>query len=349
MGTYLVTGGAGFIGSNLVQLLLQHGHRVHVLDALTYASNPQLRLDHGTNPHFAFTHGSIGDPQALAQAFACAPDGVFHLAAESHVDRSIDDPEIFVQTNVVGTYRLLEASLRYWQQLPSASQAAFRLLHVSTDEVYGSLGPEGRFTADSPYDPSSPYSATKAASDHMVRAYHRTYGLPVIVTNCSNNYGPYQFPEKLIPHMILCCLQDLPLPVYGSGEHRRDWLHVHDHCRGLLAAMSHGHSGATYLFGSGREVQTLEIVQRICAAMDQHKPRADGLSHASRITHVADRPGHDWRCVIDATQSTRQLQWTPHVTLESGLPEAIGWYLAHAAWIDSARAQGYRPARQGLR
>lgn len=348
MRTYLVTGGAGFIGSNLVQMLLQSGHRVIVLDAFTYAANLQSLADARAHPAFHLIHGSIADAAALDRAFSFEPDGVLHLAAESHVDRSIDSPEAFIQTNVVGTYRLLETSLGYWRNRKTL-MSGFRFLHVSTDEVFGSLGSDGYFSESSPYNPSSPYSATKAAADHLVRSYHRTYGLPIVITNCSNNYGPFQFPEKLIPHTILCCLKGLTIPVYGSGLHSRDWLHVSDHCQGLIAAMTAGKDGETYLFGTGQEHSTLEVVGAVCRVIDELRPRADGKSYYTQIEHVRDRPGHDWRCAIDASLSVKTLGWKPQTLFTSGITQTVRWYLDNPSWVQAAVAQGYLPTRQGIR
>ncbi len=325
----LVTGGAGFIGSAVVRQAIASGHQVVNLDALTYAAclaNLAAVEDH---PDYAFEHADIRDPAALAGIFAHhRPDAVLHLAAESHVDRSIDGPGIFIETNVTGTYNLLEAARSHWQQ--AGRPDSFRFHHVSTDEVYGSLGATGKFTEDTPYAPNSPYSASKAASDHLVRAWHETYGLPVLVTNCSNNYGPYHFPEKLIPVIILNALSGRPIPIYGQGENIRDWLYVEDHADALLRVLANGQVGRTYNIGGENEATNLDIARTICGIIDRLRPAAQ--SHADQITFVADRPGHDLRYAIDPARVRAELGWQPSVTLEEGLEKTVAWYLANETW-----------------
>ncbi|MFZ5759215.1 MAG: dTDP-glucose 4,6-dehydratase [Thermodesulfobacteriota bacterium] len=343
MKTLLVTGGAGFIGTNLVRYLLAVRPELAVvnLDAVTYAGRPGNMDDLAAaeRKRYTFVHGDIRDARLLAELFASHRfDGVMHLAAESHVDRSISGPAAFVDTNVIGTFRLLEASLRYWQ---SGAASTFRFLHVSTDEVYGSLGETGRFTEQSHYDPSSPYSASKAASDHFVRACHRTYGLPTLITNCSNNYGPYQFPEKLIPLMLLNIIEEKPLPLYGDGRQVRDWLYVLDHCEALLTVLEKGRPGETYNVGGGAERRNIEIVTALCDMLDERLGRPAGSS-AALITHVTDRPGHDRRYAIDAGKISRELGWTPRHDFESALTATVDWYVANMAWVDSVRSGAYR-------
>ena len=345
----LITGGCGFIGSNLVRLALASGYDIVNLDALTYAGNPASLSDVTDSPAYAFVRGDIRDADLLRTTLdEHAPDAVLHLAAESHVDRSIDAPEDFILTNVVGTFRLLEAARRYHHALPDDRKASFRFLHISTDEVFGSLGPEGAFDEDTPYDPRSPYSASKASSDHLVRAYHHTYGLPTIVTNCSNNYGPRQFPEKLIPHMILNALAGKPLPVYGDGANIRDWLHVDDHCRALLAVLEKGAPGETYAIGGRSERTNIAIVETLCAILDRKWPRTDGKPYREQITFVADRPGHDRRYAIDAGKIERELGWKPRETFEKGLGKTVEWYLDNEVWTASILSGAYRLERLGL-
>ena len=335
--TFLVTGGAGFIGSNLVHFLVRNGHRVITLDALTYAGNtasveglPPL----GSNGGHLFVRGDIADGALVASILKeHAPDGVFNLAAESHVDRSIDGPAAFIETNVVGTFRLLEAVRLHWTSLGHDAKQAFRFLHVSTDEVYGSLGETGFFSEVTPYAPNSPYSASKAASDHLVRAYHHTYGLPTVTTNCSNNYGPYQFPEKLIPLTILRALDGRELPVYGDGKNVRDWLYVEDHCRALLTVMERGRTGETYNIGGSSERRNIDIVHLLCDILDRLRPPAGGRSRRERIAFVADRPGHDRRYAIDASKIRNELGWCPEETFETGMEKTVGWYLTNGDWI----------------
>ena len=345
----LITGGCGFIGSNLVRLALASGYDIVNLDALTYAGNPASLSDVTDSPAYAFVRGDIRDADLLRTTLdEHAPDAVLHLAAESHVDRSIDAPEDFILTNVVGTFRLLEAARRYHHALPDDRKASFRFLHISTDEVFGSLGAEGAFDEETPYDPRSPYSASKASSDHLVRAYHHTYGLPTLVTNCSNNYGPRQFPEKLIPHMILSALAGKPLPVYGDGANIRDWLHVDDHCCALLAVLEKGAPGETYAIGGRSERTNIAIVETLCAILDRKRPRTDGKPYREQITFVADRPGHDRRYAIDAGKIERELGWKPRETFEKGLEKTVEWYLDNEAWTASILSGAYRLERLGL-
>ena len=345
----LITGGCGFIGSNLVRMALASGYRVINLDALTYAGNRASLAEVEADANYTFIHGDVGDAGLLREVFeAHSPDAVMHLAAESHVDRSIDAPEDFILTNILGTFRLLEASRRHYLSLTDEGKSGFRLLHVSTDEVFGSLGPEGHFTEGTPYDPRSPYSASKASSDHLVRAYFHTYGLPVVVTNCSNNYGPRQFPEKLIPHMILSALADRPLPVYGDGANIRDWLHVDDHCRALLTALEKGAPGETYPIGGRSERTNIAIVEAICEVLDRKAPRADGIPYRELITFVADRPGHDRRYAIDASKIENELGWHPAERFEQGLEKTVEWYLENRDWTDSILTGAYRLERLGL-
>ena len=345
----LITGGCGFIGSNLVRLALASGYDVVNLDALTYAGNPASLSNVADSPAYTFARGDIRDADLLrATLDEHAPDAVLHLAAESHVDRSIDAPEDFILTNVVGTFRLLEAARRYHHALPDGRKESFRFLHISTDEVFGSLGPEGAFDEETPYDPRSPYSASKASSDHLVRAYFHTYGLPTLVTNCSNNYGPRQFPEKLIPHIILNALAGKPLPVYGDGANIRDWLHVDDHCRALLAVLEKGVPGQTYAIGGRSERTNIAIVETLCAILDRARPRADGKQYREQIAFVADRPGHDKRYAIDAGKIERELGWKPQETFEEGLKKTVEWYLDNEEWTASILSGAYRLERLGL-
>ena len=326
----LVTGGAGFIGSNFVlDWLSQSSEAVLNLDKLTYAGNLNNLASLAKDPRHVFVQGDIADAALLERLFQQhQPRAVLHFAAESHVDRSIHGPEDFIQTNIVGTFRLLEAARAYWSQLPSAQQAAFRFLHVSTDEVYGSLAPQAvAFTEQHRYEPNSPYSASKAASDHLVRAYHHTYGLPVITTNCSNNYGPLQFPEKLIPLCIHRALAGEPLPIYGDGQQVRDWLYVTDHCRAIARVLEAGVPGETYNIGGWNEKANLDVVKTLCRLLDQEQPRADGKSYAEQIGFVTDRAGHDRRYAIDARKIERELAWKPVETFETGLRKTVQWYL----------------------
>jgi len=400
----LVTGGAGFIGSNLVRLLIRRGHSVLNIDKITYAGNLASLRDVAASPAYQFLLADICDPAALQSAFTrFQPDAVMHLAAESHVDRSIDGPGTFIQTNILGTFTLLQASLRYWRGLPHAgqstehaepnepsiiqhrpvlrslgdeetslveqenaashpqstihnprssihdppSQESFRFLHVSTDEVYGSLGDSGKFTETTPYDPHSPYAASKAASDLLTRAWHDTYGLPVIVTNCSNNYGPFQFPEKLIPVVILKALRGEPIPVYGKGENIRDWLYVEDHAEALLMTVETGIPGQTYNIGGNNELRNIDLVRQLCQILDHLRPRADGCPYANQITFVTDRPGHDLRYAIDATKINHEIGWSPTQDHQSGFRRTVQWYLDHPSWWQEILDGSYQLDRLG--
>lgn len=344
----LVTGGAGFIGSALVRHLIgETGHEVINLDKLTYASSLDSLASVDGDPRYRLERADIGDSRAVARIFAeHRPDAVIHLAAESHVDRSIDAPADFIQTNIVGTYVLLQAALEFWRGLDDAARQRFRFHHVSTDEVYGSLGPTGFFTETTPYAPNSPYSASKAASDHLARAWHHTYGLPVLMTNCSNNYGPHQFPEKLMPLVILNGLEGKPLPVYGKGDNVRDWLYVEDHVRALVAVLERGRVGEEYNVGGGSEKTNLEVVRAICVLLDELAPA--GAPHEKLITFVTDRPGHDRRYAIDASKIGRELGWRPAETFASGLRKTVEWYLGNRAWCEAVQQRGYRRERLGL-
>lgn len=325
----LVTGGAGFIGSAVVRHAVRAGHSVVNLDALTYAANPENVRPVANSPLYQFEHADIRDRATLDRILeAHAPDAVMHLAAESHVDRSIDGPGDFVDTNITGTFNLLEAARAHWVR--QGRPEAFRFHHISTDEVYGTLGPTGQFTEDTPYAPNSPYSASKAASDHLVRSWHETYGLPVLVTNCSNNYGPYHFPEKLIPVVILKALAGEPIPVYGAGENVRDWLYVEDHADALLTVLTRGAVGRTYNIGGENERRNIDLVRTICAILDEKRPKA--TAYADQITFVTDRPGHDLRYAIDPTRIRTELGWRPSVTVEEGLARTVQWYLDNDAW-----------------
>ncbi|MCW2240847.1 dTDP-glucose 4,6-dehydratase [Azospirillum canadense] len=344
----LVTGGAGFIGSAVVrQLLAETDAFVVNVDKLTYAANLSSLPGAADNPRYAFEKVDICDGEELRRVFAQhRPDAVMHLAAESHVDRSIDGPGEFIQTNVVGTFRLLEAARGYWMGLPADERAAFRFHHISTDEVFGTLGDEGFFTETTAYSPNSPYSASKASSDHLVRAWHETYGLPVVLTNCSNNYGPYHFPEKLIPLMILKGLKGEPLPVYGKGDNVRDWLYVEDHARALRLVLEKGVIGESYNVGGYNERTNLDVVRTLCALLDELAPA--GAPHDRLITFVADRPGHDKRYAIDASKITRELGWTPQETFETGLRKTVEWYLENRSWWEAILNGSYRGERLGL-
>jgi len=349
-GTILVTGGAGFVGGNFVLGAIAAGARVINLDALTYAGNLDTLLQVRSHPNHVFVHGSIGDRALVDRLLAeHRPRAIIHFAAESHVDRSIDGPAAFIQTNVVGTLVLLEAAREYWLELPDRRRANFRFLHVSTDEVYGSLGAEGAFTESTPYAPNSPYSASKAAADHLVRAFHHTFGLPVLTTNCSNNYGPYQFPEKLIPLMVLKAVAGEPLPVYGDGLHVRDWLHVADHCRAIARVLELGRAGQTYNIGGNSERRNLDLVRGICRLLDARMPRPDGTPRESQIVFVQDRPGHDRRYAIDAGKIRNQLGWQPAVSFEAGLERTVAWYLDHPEWVKRVQTGAYRGERLGVR
>jgi dTDP-glucose 4,6-dehydratase len=346
--TLLVTGGAGFIGANFVLQAVADGLRVINLDKLTYAGNLDTLATLADNPQHIFVHGDIGD-RALVTALMAEhhPDAIVNFAAESHVDRSIDGPGAFIQTNVVGTLALLESARDYWRTLEGTARDAFRFLHVSTDEVYGSLGAEGKFTEQTAYAPNSPYSASKAASDHLVRAFHHTYGLPVLTTNCSNNYGPYQFPEKLIPLIIQKALAGEPLPVYGDGRNIRDWLFVGDHCSAIRLVLDAGRVGATYNVGGNAEQENLSVVKTICALLDARQPLAGGRTRESLITFVKDRPGHDRRYAIDSTKLQSELGWHPSQSFASGMAHTVDWYLAHQAWSQRVLDGSYRMERLG--
>ena len=331
--TYLITGAAGFIGSCLARYLIRETDaRVVVVDKLTYAGSLTTLDEISSHDRFVFERADIADAAEMERIFtAYKPDGVFHLAAESHVDRSIGGPADFIQTNIVGTYVLLEAALNYWRGLAETQRKDFRFLHVSTDEVYGELGDEGKFEETTPYDPSSPYSASKAASDHLVRAWHRTYGLPTLVTNCSNNYGPYQYPEKLIPVVILRALEGRKIPVYGKGENVRDWLYVGDHVAALVEVIKHGRPGETYNIGGNSERKNIDVVRTICRWLDEIYP---DKHHEDLIEFVPDRPGHDWRYAIDATKISNELGWEPSESFESGMRHTVDWYIANRAWCE---------------
>jgi dTDP-glucose 4,6-dehydratase len=349
--TILITGGAGFIGGTLVRQMIAEDHRARVvnLDKLTYAGNLDSLAAVRSHPRHTFVRGDVCDAELLARVIReIRPTAIVHLAAESHVDRSIDGPAAFVQTNVVGTFTLLEAARQYWHELRGAARQQFRFLHVSTDEVYGSLGPTGAFTETTSYAPRSPYSASKASADHLVQAYRHTYGLPTLITNCSNNYGPYQFPEKLIPLMILNAVAGKPLPVYGDGLNVRDWLFVEDHCEALRTVLSRGVPGETYNIGGNCERTNLTVVQTICRLVDQlggelaHRP-CDSL-----ITRVPDRPGHDRRYAIDAGKISHQLGWRPRHDFETALERTVRWYLENPTWVERVTSGSYRGERLGL-
>ncbi|MFT3762397.1 MAG: dTDP-glucose 4,6-dehydratase [Pseudoxanthomonas sp.] len=348
MTTWLVTGGAGFIGGNFVLDAVPRGIRVVNLDALTYAGNLDTLASLDGDPNHVFVHGDIGDRALVARLLAeHRPDAVINFAAESHVDRSIDGPAAFVQTNVVGTLGLLESVRDYWKALDGDKKEGFRFLHVSTDEVYGTLGDTGKFSETTPYAPNSPYSASKAASDHLVRAFHHTYGLPTLTTNCSNNYGPYHFPEKLIPLVIARALAGEPLPVYGDGKQVRDWLFVSDHCAAIRTVLEKGRVGETYNVGGNSEKRNIEVVKTICALLDQRRPRADGKPRESQIAFVADRPGHDRRYAIDAGKLKDELGWEPRYTFEQGIAETVDWYLDNQDWVKRVLDGSYRLERIG--
>lgn len=347
----IVTGGAGFIGSAVVRHLLQEtDHHVVNVDKLTYAGNLESLASVRENPRHVFEHVDICDSPTLTRIFAeHRPDAVMHLAAESHVDRSIDGPSEFIQTNIVGTYALLEAARAYWNGLDDTAKEDFRFHHISTDEVYGDLHDTAAlFTETTAYSPSSPYSASKASSDHLVRAWQRTYGLPTLITNCSNNYGPYHFPEKLIPHMILNALAGNPLPIYGDGSQIRDWLYVEDHARALVAVISQGKVGETYNIGGHNEKRNIEVVHALCELLDELAPRPDGSSYKQQITFVADRPGHDLRYAIDASKIARELGWRPQESFESGIRKTVLWYLENRDWWQRVLDGSYQIARQGI-
>ena len=348
MATVLVTGGAGFIGGNFVHQLVRAGVRVINLDKLTYAGNPDTLAALADDPLHVFVHGDIGDRTLVAKLLAeHRPDAVVNFAAESHVDRSIDGPAAFIETNVVGTLALLECARDYWRERAGSHREAFRFLHVSTDEVYGSLGDEGKFTESTAYAPNSPYSASKAASDHLVRAFHHTYGLPVLTTNCSNNYGPYQFPEKLIPLVLQKALAGEPLPVYGDGRNVRDWLYVGDHCTAIQRVLEAGRVGETYNVGGNAERENITVVKTICQLLDARRPLADGRKRESLITFVKDRPGHDRRYAIDATKIESELGWAPSESFDTGMQRTVDWYLDNQTWVERVLDGSYRMQRLG--
>ena len=348
MATYLVTGGAGFIGSALVrQLIRETNHRVVNVDCLTYAGNLESLAETREHRHHEFYQANVCDAAAVREIFeAECPHAVLHLAAESHVDRSIDAPGDFIETNLIGTFTLLHEALRYWRTLEDEQRESFRFIHVSTDEVYGALGDTGLFTEETPYNPSSPYSASKAGSDHLARAWHLTYGLPVIVTNCSNNFGPYQFPEKLIPLVIGKALAGEPLPVYGRGENVRDWLYVDDHARALRLVLERGTPSETYNVGGDNERRNIDVVREICAILDELRPDPLG-KHERLITFVTDRPGHDFRYAINASKLRRELGWTPQENFASGIRKTVAWYLGNTWWSERVTSGAYRGERLG--
>jgi dTDP-glucose 4,6-dehydratase len=347
----IVTGGAGFIGSAVIrQYINDTKHEVINLDALTYAGNLESLAEVDASPRYTFEHVNICDIKELERVFdQHQPDAIMHLAAESHVDRSIDGPAEFIQTNIVGTYNLLDVAKRYWDSLTGEKKEKFRFHHVSTDEVYGDLEETGYFTEETSYEPSSPYSASKASSDHLVRAWHRTYGFPVVITNCSNNYGGYQFPEKLIPLVTLNALEGKPLPIYGKGDQIRDWLHVDDHARALRLVLETGKTGETYNIGGHNEKTNLEVVKTICNLLDKLVPDSPYIPHESLITYVTDRPGHDQRYAIDADKIAAELGWTPEETFESGIEKTINWYLDNAEWCKHVQDGSYQRERLGTK
>jgi dTDP-glucose 4,6-dehydratase len=346
----LLTGGAGFIGSALVRQLIEHSdHEVLNFDKLTYAGTLTTVEKVSNSNRYRFVQGDICDGAAVRAAIEeFRPEIITHLAAESHVDRSIDGPDAFIQTNIVGTFQMLTEARRYWQTLEGAAKDAFRFHHISTDEVFGSLGETGFFTEETPYDPRSPYSASKASSDHLVSAWGHTFGLPVLITNCSNNYGPYHFPEKLVPLMIVKALAGETLPVYGKGDQVRDWLFVEDHARALQTVFEKGQVGRTYNIGGNNEKQNVEVVNTVCAILDRLRPRADGQSYATQIGYVADRPGHDKRYAIDATRIKNELGWSPAETFDSGIEKTVAWYLANESWWRPIVEKSGADQRRGL-
>ncbi|WP_223517283.1 dTDP-glucose 4,6-dehydratase [Pseudomonas sp. GL-B-19] len=348
----LVTGGAGFIGSAVIRQIIRNTNDSVVnLDKLTYAGNLESLADIIGSERYAFEQVDICDRTEVERVFReYHPDAVMHLAAESHVDRSIDGPAAFIETNIVGTYTLLEVARQYWQGLDDSRKAGFRFHHISTDEVYGDLDdPAELFIEATPYAPSSPYSASKASSDHLVRAWSRTYGLPTLITNCSNNYGPYHFPEKLVPLIILNALEGKPLPVYGKGDQIRDWLHVEDHARALYKVVTEGELGETYNIGGHNEKKNIEVVHALCALLDELRPDSPHCPHASLITHVQDRPGHDLRYAIDASKIQRELNWTPIETFESGIRKTVEWYLNNLQWCRRVQDGSYQRERLGVK
>lgn len=347
----LITGGAGFIGSAVIRHLIQNtAHSVINVDKLTYAGNLESLVDASGSPRYTFARVDICDRAALDAVFAeRQPDAIMHLAAESHVDRSIDGPAAFIETNIVGTYTLLEVARAYWQGLNAERKAAFRFHHISTDEVYGDLhGTNDLFLETTPYAPSSPYSASKASSDHLVRAWQRTYGLPTLVTNCSNNYGPYHFPEKLIPLVILNALEGKPLPIYGKGDQVRDWLYVEDHARALCKVVTNGIVGETYNIGGHNEKQNIDVVHALCDLLDELSPCNEGKSYHRLITHVKDRPGHDLRYAIDASKIQHELGWLPQETFDTGIRKTVQWYLENLEWCRRVQDGSYKRERLGI-
>ena len=350
MKTIIVTGGAGFIGSNYVHLAVQDpDFQIVNLDKLTYAGNLDSLRDIEGNARYQFEQGDICDGEFVQRLLAeYHPQAIVHFAAESHVDRSIDGPEAFIQTNINGTFNLLEKVRHYWRELESAKQQQFRFLHISTDEVYGSLGKSGFFTEETAYAPNSPYSASKASADHLVRSYFHTYGLPTLITNCSNNYGPYHFPEKLIPLIILNALEGKSLPVYGNGKNVRDWLYVKDHCRAILKVLAQGRAGEKYNIGGHNEKTNLDIVHTLCDILDDKRPRSDGKSYREQITFVKDRPGHDQRYAIDASKMQQELDWVPEETFETGIVKTVEWYLNNSEWCQRVTDGSYRRERLGM-
>ena len=347
----LVTGGSGFIGSNFIHYLINNTdyQRIINLDKLTYAGNNENLINIQQNIRYKFIKGNICDRQCIKKIFQdYSPNKIVHFAAESHVDRSIDGPKDFINTNIVGTSILLEESLSYYNKLKKLSKSSFKFHHISTDEVFGSLGEKGSFVEDSPYDPSSPYSASKASSDHLVRAWHRTFGLPVTISNCSNNYGPYQFPEKLIPLIIINCLSNKSLPVYGKGENIRDWLYVEDHCKAINLILQEGAIGDTYNIGGNNEISNLNIVESICTILDKLKPSNSGKSYNQMISFVKDRPGHDFRYAINTTKIKKDLNWEPKETFDSGLTKTIKWYLENENWWKKIQKNIYKQERIGV-
>ena len=348
---YFVTGGCGFIGANFIQYLLKKTKPKSVinLDKLTYAGNQKNLADFEQDPRYIFVHGDICDAELVSRLFTeYQPNYIINFAAESHVDRSIDGPAEFIQTNIVGTSVLLQESLKYYSTLKGKESERFQFHHVSTDEVFGSLSESGFFTEETPYDPSSPYSASKASSDHLVRAWHRTFDLPVLISNCSNNYGPYQFPEKLIPLMILNCLEEKPLPVYGTGENIRDWLYVEDHCDAIYTILQKGTIGETYNVGGNNEIKNIQIVEVICDVLNDIHPAGSGKSYHELITFVKDRPGHDFRYAIDASKLKKEIGWEPKESFNTGIQKTIKWYLKNEEWWKTIQENTYKQERLGI-
>ena len=348
---YFVTGGCGFIGANFIQYLLKKTKPKSVinLDKLTYAGNQKNLADFEQDPRYIFVHGDICDAELVSRLFTeYQPNYIVNFAAESHVDRSIDGPAEFIQTNIVGTSVLLQEALKYYSTLKGGGSERFRFHHVSTDEVFGSLSESGFFTEETPYDPSSPYSASKASSDHLIRAWHRTFDLPVLISNCSNNYGPYQFPEKLIPLMILNCLEEKPLPVYGTGENIRDWLYVEDHCDAIYTILQRGAIGETYNVGGNNEIKNIQIVEEICDILNDIHPAGSGKSYHELINFVKDRPGHDFRYAIDASKLKKEIGWEPKESFNTGIQKTIEWYLKNEEWWKTIQENTYKQERLGI-